>query len=224
MRTLLLIAASTMALAACGGTDVETAEAEYEVEDRAADTTLSEATPDVDQPPLEGDSPFVDEQDVAESRMAEGPVLGDDPLLREPVGEPVSLAGAYTIQIDGVDGDKTLVIDEGGATGTFDGEPVEIATMGDEMTFDAPLAVDGEPELMTFTGMLAEGRIDQGTVEAQGDGRSMTFVAARDDEATLMDDAEDAADELATEGEAVYERAEDTIRSEDEAPLADDEL
>lgn len=200
---LLLVAASTLALAACGGTEVETAK----TQENGAEVLLSE-----EQPPLEGDSPFVDEQDVADSRLAEADPLATD---AEPLAEaaPLTLAGTYGVDIDGADETKTLIVEDGGERGTFDGEPVEIAMTDDEFSFDAPVTMDGEEQLMTFSGMFRDGMIEDGQVEAQGDGASTTFTAVREGESAYgledvrtgvtdrLDDARSTMDEFGDDAE-----------------------
>ena len=161
-----LLAASTLVLAACGGAEVETAE--IETEDGAIETAFSE-----EQPPLEGDSPFVDEADVAESELSE-PVYGAE----APV-ETAALGTTYEIDVDGIDEPKTLVIDETTQVATLDGEAYELAMDGERFSFDAPTLVDGEETLMTYSGLYRDGMIEEGLIEAQGDGASMGFTAER---------------------------------------------
>jgi hypothetical protein len=313
----LLIAASALALAACGGADVEedvtVAETEYGETDAGAETLLS-----AEQPPLEGDSPFVDQQDVADSRLTQrnidsgfdGPDLTEEGYLNddfdtaatgygtneltdvEPDVDDIGLADSeltdpepdlddlgtnlaatgtaamatgrqamddgmdrmergardvastvtdgttakqYTanntdayIREDGelitgseaallagtwnVDlpdtvtamGDTTLYIDGRGdeAVGTFAGEPIEVAVTGRNFQFDAPLMMNGERQIMTFTGTFEDGQIENGVIESVGDGRTMDFTAMRTDADTMigsddmMDDFETGDDDM----------------------------
>lgn len=190
MRLPLFLAASTFVLAACGGTDVQTAET-AEADTAVAYETETAALPDADQPPLEGDSPFVGEgvdDAVVQDGYANAPVLPGE--VREPI-DPArdGFAGQYDLAIDGRDRPAMLMIEEGATpgtyTGTLDGEPVEIAQDGDRFTFDAPVETDGEEDLMTFSGLSRDGRIEDGLVESQGDGRSMGYTATRTDAAMM---------------------------------------
>ena len=326
MKTrMLLAAASTLAIAACGGAETETAEVEdYDRDDAqvaAAETEEDGALGTLlspEQPPLEGDSPFVDEGDVAQSRLDQenldsgfdGPdltdgddldtelaeadaeldefgnniereaeefeagaerlaanterefeaagreieaeanefgadtrstfaaaerdveAMGDDvereteqfasnataaastlaPTVTDGVSakqytaentdayiaqdgelitgsEAALLAGSWDVTLgDGADSLPLMIRGEGDmATGTFDGEPIEVAVTGRNFQFDAPVDMDGETSIMTFTGTFEDGEIDNGVVEAMGDGSTMTFTAERTGEATEMD-------------------------------------
>lgn len=294
----LLIAASALAPAACGGAETETAETESE--DGAATTALAE-----EQPTLEGDSPFVDGDDVADSTLeqerydnglngpdltgdgdvaddefaeaepefddatnnliaeseriaadarAEAAAAGDDAqryaanagqeaervaqdaerragevagsikdsLSAErytanetdavigPDGELITgseaalLAGEWEITVPGQNVSTALVIDGRGntATGSFGGTPVEVAVTGRNFSFDAPLTVDGEEELMTFAGTFEGDRIENGVVSAQGDGGSMTFTGVR-----LGDDG--ASERSPTDEDGIQDTSED---------------
>ena len=160
-----LLAASTLALAACGGSDVETAEAEYE--DGAVETALSE-----EQPPLEGDSPAVDDTGLAATPYGAGDA---DELSYE----TASLSETYTLDIDGLDESRELTLDTDAQTAMLDGETYLISMDGDRFSFDAPTTVDGEEQLMTYSGLYRDGMIEDGVIEAQGDGASMTYTAER---------------------------------------------
>lgn len=295
---LLLIAASTLAIAACGGSDVEVAETNED----GAEVLLSE-----EQPQLEGDSPFVDGEDVADSTLDQesydtgfdGPDLTDEGYRTDTVAgldgdalgpdmdegvdttgfgtatdnlitesqriaseadrgvrtaaddmrdgardmasdtrraasdaaqtvtdgisakrytanntdayigddgelitgsEAALLAGTYDVALPGQTGTKTLYVTGEGdkAVGTFDGEPIEVMVTGRNFSFDAPVMMDGTEELMTFAGTFEDGMIDNGVLESQGDGMTMTFTAVRTDANTtvgargMVDDASDA--------------------------------
>ena len=304
---LLMIAASTLALAACGGSDVETAAEENDLTNGPVETALSE-----EQPTLEGDSPFVDGEDVADSRLdqesydtgLDGPDLGRDDELADfdtdtdfdadrsidalvteserlaadtrdgvaamgdraetaardtmasaeqaardvaaPVTDGVSakqytanntdarigpdgelitgseaalLAGTYDVALPGQAGTKTLYITGEGdtAVGTFDGEPIEVTVTGRNFSFDAPVEMDGAEELMTFAGTFEDGVIDNGVLESQGDGTTMTFTAVRTDANTslgardMLDDAEAGADRVMDSGEGLLDETGDAL-------------
>ena len=195
MRLPLLLAASAFVLAACGGTDVETAET-TDTDAVVAYDADTAALPDADEPPLEGDSPFV-EDGVQDSYADTNLPVQPDPVqpgeVRTPIGtQQATMAGRYDVMIDGQDRPAELVVEDGlepgTYTGTFDGQPVDIAQTGDRFTFDAPVTTDGEPELMTFSGLSRDGQIEDGLIEAQGDGRSMSFAATRRDDAGIGQD------------------------------------
>ena len=193
MRLPLLLASSALVLAACGGTDVETAET-TDTDAVVAYDTDTAALPDAGEPPLEGDSPFVGEgvtdAGVQEDSYADTNLPVQPADVRTPIGtQQAGLAGRYDVMIDGQDRPAELVIEEGlepnTYTGTFDGQRVDIAQTDDRFTFDAPVETDGEQELMTFSGLSRDGRIEDGLIESQGDGRSMGFAATRRDDASM---------------------------------------
>lgn len=213
MRLPLFLAASTFVLAACGGTEVQTAEP-TDADPAVAYENDTAALPDADEPPLEGDSPFVGvgaDDAVVQDGYASAPVSTGE--VREPIDPAqAGLAGQYDLAIDGRDRPAVLMVEEsatpGTYTGTLDGEPVEIARDGDRFTFDAPVETDGEEALMTFSGLSRDGRIEDGLVESQGDGRSMGYTATRADAAMMpgemgygdpMDGSVPGTDELGTD-------------------------
>ena len=103
--------------------------------------------------------------------------------------EAALLAGTYEVALPGQTGTKTLYITGEGdkAVGTFDGEPIEVMVTGRNFSFDAPVEMDGTADLMTFAGTFENGVIDNGVLESQGDGTTMTFTAVRTGADTDMD-------------------------------------
>ena len=224
-KLMTLLAASSLALAACGSSDVETAE--VETEQTGAEVALSE-----EQPPLEGDSPFVSEQDVAESQTYGAETYGTDV---EPIdGYETAMTGeTYELNVDGLDAPRVLMLDTAAETATLDGEEYELTMDGERFSFDAPTTMQGEEQLMTYSGLYRDGMIEEGLVEAQGDGSSMGFTATpvenelgseygefrsgvtetyRDGEAAmdeLGNDIEQTGQEIEQTGENAYDRATD---------------
>ncbi|WP_031555423.1 hypothetical protein [Parvularcula oceani] len=125
-------------------------------------------------------------------------VGADDNLVTG--SEAALLSGTYDATImmaDGTETTKTLYIQGEGdtAVGTFGGEPIEVAVTGRNFQFDAPVMMNGEDELMTFTGTFEDGQIDNGVVAAQGgDGSTMDWTAERTSDAVKVGE-EDMLDE-----------------------------
>ena len=217
MKTTILLAVSALALGACGGSEVETAETDTAIVAPATETTRTAGTQLGEQPPLEGDSPFVDEADVTESRMG-GNALG------ETYADTGTYAGSYELAVDGEDAPRLLTVDADGRTGTLDGEPVELSMDGDRFRFDAPNRLGTEEELMTYSGTFADGGVSDGVIEAQGDGSATAFTARRSDamdtglRTPVTNDVERAAEQVGQEaGELGQDAVQGTERALDGA-------
>ena len=105
--------------------------------------------------------------------------------------EAAMIAGTYDVTIPGRDQTSTLFIEGRGteAAGTFDGEPIEVVVTGRNFSFDAPVDMGGETQLMTFAGTVEDGVIDNGVIAAEGDGGFLTFDATRADAMSTEADA-----------------------------------
>ena len=104
----------------------------------------------------------------------------------EASAEAALIAGTYEVTIPNRPGTSTLFIEGRGteAAGTFDGQPIDVIVTGRNFSFDAPVSMGGEEQLMTFAGTAEDGVIDNGVIEAQGDGGYLTFDARRVDAAS----------------------------------------
>ena len=161
---------------------------------------------DADAMPMTADAEPMDDTELAEDAVvtadaeaaeASEPLPAPDAKIAavptdptEAVAEAALIAGTYEVTIPNRAGTSTLFIEGRGteAAGTFDGEPIDVIVTGRNFSFDAPVTMDGEEQLMTFAGTAEDGVIDNGVIEAQGDGGYLTFDARRVDAAS-MDDA-----------------------------------
>lgn len=211
MKLTALLAASTLVLAACGGTDIETADAEYDYEENAAETALSE-----EQPPLEGDSPAVGETDYADATASQdtyGADLGTPGTMGE--YETAAVGETYELNIDGVEEPRVLMLDPATQTATLDGDAYEVAMDGERFSFDAPTTIDGEEQLMTYSGLYRDGMIEEGLIEAQGDGSSMSFSATpvENELGEAYGDVRRGVDDAAAAGESAIDNAGDELNA-----------
>ena len=151
---------------------------------------------DADAPALASPTPGSDDADAMDAEPAPRvsgvdaltprapiPAAATDPV--EAAGEAALIAGTYDVTIPNVDGTRVLFIEGRGteAAGTFDGAPIDVIVTGRNFSFDAPVEMNGETALMTFAGTVEDGVIDNGVIEAQGDGGFLTFDARRADAA-----------------------------------------
>ena len=162
--------------------DEETSEFAADLDDAETEADESMATADV--------APTVTDGTTAKQYTAENTdayIAEDGELITG--SEAALLAGSYDVVIGEEGQSLPLEIQGEGdlATGTLDGEPIQIAVTGRNFTFDAPVDMDGETSIMTFTGTFMDGMIENGVVEAQGDGSTMTFTAERSGDAFEAD-------------------------------------
>lgn len=154
---------------------------------------------DADAMPTTADAAPMDDADVADDAMMTADAEPSEPLPApdakiaavptdptEAVAEAALIAGTYEVTIPNRQGTSTLFIEGRGteAAGTFDGQPIDVIVTGRNFSFDAPVEMNGEEQLMTFAGTAEDGVIDNGVIEAQGDGGYLTFDARRVDAAS----------------------------------------
>ena len=208
-RKMALVAASAIAIAAYGSASAQEVEPQ---DDGAVETVLTD-----EQPPLEGDSPFVDDQDVAESELDEPQDDLDDPLLAEDetneIDEPLVAQdedGAY-------DDGSTLAEDSTGLD-----EPMMQEDSDPLVAEGDPAYSDSEVDALTTDGsepMMAQDELEESDdpmlAEDEAADETDPMMAQEDDLDPMTDETEDPA--------LAMDESEDAEAAEEETQLADSE-